>query len=240
MSQLLLINPRRRRKAKKSHRRRSRARRSMSPLQMKYFGKRRGRARVHANPKRRRRASVMRAAPRRRQRGYARTGGARLPRVAFNFSAIQNAAKAAAIGASGALAVDILMGQAGRVLPETWMSRFNADGSVNWPYYLAKMGLAVGVGVIGSRFAKGYGGVAQQMALGSITIQSYELLRAFVPADLVTLGYYSPARVASNGVAGRRLGYYQSAPGAGTMPRFGTTLSRLQGMPRIGSAGRIG
>lgn len=239
MAQLLLINPRRRRKARKSARRRSRGARKMSALQMKYFGKRRSRrSAIHANPKRRRR-SVARSAPRRRQRGFARVGGARLPRIGFNVGALQSAAKSAALGATGALAVDVLMGQAGRVLPEGWMSRFNADGSVNWPYYLAKMGLAVGVGVLGAKFARGYSGVAQQMALGSITVQGYELLRAHVPADFVTLGYYSPARVASmNGLRGRALGYYQSAPGA-MSPRFGTSLSRLHGMNRVGS-GRIG
>jgi len=245
--QVLLINPARRRKHKRKARRsRSRSRRPMTPLQMKYFGggrKRRSKRRaLHANPAPRRRSS------KRRQRGFARTGGARVPRVAFNFAAIQSAAKAAAIGASGALAVDVLMGQAGRVLPDTWLSRFNPDGSINWPYYLTKTGLAVGVGVLGARFARGFGGIAQQMALGSITVQAYELLRAFVPADLVTLGYYSPARVARPG-----MGYYEPRPGfvpalpasaraAQYSPRFATSLSRLRGIGsvRIGNAGRIG
>jgi hypothetical protein len=241
-AQVLLINPAKRRRSKRRHaKKRSRARRPMTALQMKYFGggrKRRSsrrRATLHANPRRR----IRRNPSRKRQRGYARAGGARLPRISFNFSAIQSAAKSAAIGASGALAVDVLMGQAGRVLPDTWLSRFNADGSVNWPYYLAKMGIAVGVGVLGAKFARGYAGVAQQMALGSITVQSYELLRSFVPADMVTLGYYSPARVAQPmaGMRGR-LGYYENKPG-NTMPRFGTTLARLRGMSRIGG-GRIG
>jgi hypothetical protein len=232
MAGLLLINPRRRkaRKARKSRRGRAR---KMSALQMKYFGKRRGSARVHANPKRRRRS--LRRNPsnaRRRQRGFARSGGIRIPRVSFNVNAIQSAAKTAAIGASGALAVDILMGQAGRVLPATWMGRYNTDGSINWPYYLTKAALAVGVGVLGAKVAKG-GDLAQKAAVGSLTVQAYELLRSFMPADLVTLGYYSPARIA--GVRGR-LGLYQRAP-AGT-GATGTSLSRLRGL-RFGSV-RVG
>lgn len=242
--QVLLINPRKRRRSKRRHaRKRSRARRPMTALQMKYFGG----GRKHRSGSRKRRSAIYtnsRKRGRRGQRGFALASrGARLPRIGFNFGAIQSAAKAAAIGAGGALAVDVLMGQAGRILPDTWMSRFNVDGSINWPYYLAKAGIAVGVGVLGSRFAPRFGSTAQQMALGSFTVMSYELLRSFVPPDMITLGYYSPARVLRNGANGngaRRLGYYEAAPGSPMSPRFGTSLARLRGIGsvRIGNVGR--
>lgn len=235
MPQMLLINPRRRRKAKANRR----ARRPMTALQLKYFGKRR-RNPMSANPhgrKRRRRPSASMSTSlhrsTRRARRTARNVGAR---IGFSLPALTSAAKVAATGAVGAVAADVLMGQAGKILPATWMSRTNTDGSINWAYYGTKAAISVGMGVAAARLGGGrFGAFGKQAALGAITVQGYELLRMVLPADLVTLGYYNPGRIATGSVPapGRVVQFGKYFP---TRAGAGTQLSRMRGVPsRIGA-----
>lgn len=214
MANLLLLNPRRRRrKAKKAHRR---ARRKMTAKQLKFFGPRRSRrarraVTVFANPsrriRRRRAASVGRRRFRRNPIGVALPSGAaffRSPSIGGAVRMVQNAA----VGATGAVAVDIAMGQAIRFLPPMLASRYGAEGQMQPGYYLTKMALALGLGVIGTKFLPGaLKGYAARAAEGSLTVQAYEIARAVIPSELFTLGYYNAARVVggANALAGNRM-----------------------------------
>lgn len=222
--QLLLINPRRRRRAKKSHRRARRGRRRMSALQMKYFG---GGAR--SNPRRRRRRSSAKTVARRSYR-RGRASARRFGRsVGFSLPSIQSNMKTALIGAGGAVAVDVLMGQANKFLPADWQSRLDSSGSVNWKYYVAKGALAIGLGVAGARYGGRYRGAILTMAQGSLMVQAYELLREVIPQDFLPLGYYTSGNVTMPGM-----------PGGGVNVGMGKYLPRatLQGMR--GRMGRLG
>lgn len=103
--------------------------------------------------------------------------------------------KDGAIGATGALAVDVGMGLAANVLPASMVSRTAADGSTNYLYYAGKAGLAVALGVFGRRFMGG--SLAARMAAGSMTVMAYELGKNLIPAGVVPMGWFNPAPLAA-------------------------------------------
>ena len=182
--QLLLVNPRKRRAKRTTARRTAR----------KTTTKRRTRRApvVMANPaprRRRSRLSALRTRAKRAVRKYRRNPA---PRLSLN--AITNMAKDAALGAAGALVVDVAFGYAKGYLPASMQSPVNADGSINPMYFAAKGGLAVLAGVLGSKVTKHAG----HMAAGSLTVSAYEVMRSFVPmsVNLGGVGYVSPARIA--------------------------------------------
>lgn len=219
MSQLLLINPRRRRRHAKK--RRARSHRRMSAKQLKYFGPRKARRRTitvptFSNPKRRRR-SARRASAR---RSYRRFSGA----VRASLPGVLQTVKAGFIGGAGAIAVDALYAQAGRVLPASVMSRYNADGSLNLTYYGAKAAVAIGAGVALQRFAPGMKGWASQAIAGSMTVMAYEVLRTYMPAS-VPLGYFNPAMVTESG-------------NVTSMGKYLSQRPALNGLGRVGRVGR--
>jgi hypothetical protein len=243
MSQLLLLgNPRRRRRKVHVHARKRRGRRRMSALQLKYFGKRRRHSRVRVRARRRSRTITMSPNPihrRRRRRGRALARIARRfrrnpingARIRATTGSITRAITGAATGAAGAIAVDVLMGQASRFLPANMTARYNAQGGMNVPYYGVKIGLALGVGILGAQFLPGrMKAMAAKLAEGSLVVQGYEILRSFVPPSIL-LGYYNPAVVASQGqlaaMRARKMGAY--------LPRR-TALGRLGASFGAGSA----
>jgi hypothetical protein len=177
--QLLLINPRKRRsKAKraapKRAKRRTHHRRHAAPVVMANPAPRRRRSRLHAVKSRIKHA----------RRKYKRNPSAR-----FSSNLIMGMAKTAAIGAAGAVVVDVAFGYAQSMLPTNMQTPVDATGSLNPLYFLAKGGLAVALGVLGHKATKHAG----QMAEGSLTVSAYQILRSMVPAS-VNLGYVSPAR----------------------------------------------
>lgn len=120
-----------------------------------------------------------------------------------------------AIGAGGALAVDVAMGFVNGFLPVSMNSKLSADGSPNYLNYAVKGGLAVLVANYAGRLVGREN--AHRMALGSMTIMGYELLRplaqSILPASM-SLGYYAnmpTTRMTPATVAG--LGNYQQIPG---------------------------
>ncbi len=195
--ELLLVNPRKRRAKRTTARRTAR----------KTTAKRRTRRApvVMANPapRRRRRLSALKTRAKRAIRKYRRNPA---PRLSFN--AITNMAKDAALGAAGALAVDVAFGYAKGYLPANMQSPVNADGSINPLYFAAKGGLAVLAGVLGSKVTKHAG----HMAAGSLTVSAYEVMRSFVPmsVNLGGMGYQSPARIAGRRAPRPAVGAYVS------------------------------
>jgi hypothetical protein len=195
--QLLLINPRGRK----------RRRRKMSAAQRKYFGG--GRKR---NPSRRRRGyrrnpqlliNPTRRSRRRRNpislRGASSGVGSFINHPSIG--GVMGVAKGAATGAAGAIAVDLIMGQALRFLPV----------SLQAPnvYPLVKAGAAIGLGVALRRFA---GPTAIKMAEGSLICTARDWMRSFVPAA-VALGRY----VDMGGMGYPAAGFLPPVPGQQNM-----------------------
>lgn len=182
--QLLLINPTKR-KAKRATAKRRVKRKAAST-------RRSAPVVVMANPsprRRGRRLSALRTKVKRASRKYRRNPS---PRLSLN--SITGMAKDAAIGAAGALAVDVAFGYGKTVLPASMQSPINADGSINPMYYAAKGALAVLVGVLGTKVTK----QASHMAAGSLTVSAYELMRSFVPISVNLGNYTSAAPLAGN------------------------------------------
>lgn len=217
MSELLLINPKRRRRHAKARRRRRHV----------------ARARVH----RRRRRVVAMAAPRRRRRRrhvarnprrYARRRHVmhnrrrrRIRHNPFSSRGITAAIVPAGIGAMGAVALDVVWGYATPYLPAA------ISGS---PYInaLAKVAGAFGIGWAGSKVMGREKG--KLITAGALTVIAYQLLEALVKQmapslPMAGLGAYMPLSgynpapyllPGSTPLAGEGFGAYM-------MPMAGTT-----------------
>jgi hypothetical protein len=206
----------------------------MSKLQMQYFGGHRART----NPKRRRRRVAASGKRRSSFRSYSRRARRSASRGArslgFSLPAISSAAKSAAIGAGGAVAVDVLMGQANKFLPADWQSRYDSAGALNWKYYVVKGALAIGLGVAGARFGGKFRAPILTMAHGSLLVQAYEIMREVIPSDILPLGYYTNGAVQMPGTPGTvvNMGKY--------LPRA-TVMQGMRGLRRAPmiSRGRV-
>jgi hypothetical protein len=181
MNEILLVNPRRRRRKTATKKRRAPSRRRRNPVAANPRKRRRVRRNpVAANPRRRRRASS-----RRRRRN---------PVKAFNTRNIQGQLKTASTGALGAIALDV--GLAYLPLPTPLKA-----GMVG---KLAKGAAAIALGVVAHRFLKVSAVNANRMTEGALTVQLHgigrELLSQFAPQ--VALSAYLNDEMESLGYAG--------------------------------------
>lgn len=203
MPLLMEVNPRRRK-----------SRRKLSAKQIAAgFGGKRGRKRRSASGRKRthrrvRRTFATNPAPkiarrarrairsirrrfRRNPSALARMGGGKL-----SMSGAVGMLKSAAIGGGGAIAVDIVMGFASKVLPPQIGTPIDADGKPNYPYFATKAGLAILLGTLGKKLPL-IGPHAARMAEGALTVQAYNFMRPLVPQQIFTLGklgaYFNPA-----------------------------------------------
>ncbi len=255
MPQVFMVNPAKRKRRAGARRKSSR---KASPAQRAARARFAAMARARSSAPKRRRSIKRNPAPalaghRRRVR---RISGVRRVRRnpsgggSLSLNGILRQAKAdvvdAAIGAAGAVGVDMLMGQAIKYLPDSAISRYTAEGKINFMYYLAKAGIAVGAGVVGAKFTSGstrrY--VAQGVK-GSFTVMAYELARASLPADMIALGYYQPQAISAAGQQptgrSRAMGFYpQGVNNVSMMPRrpaLSRPTSMAQPVSMAGSAG---
>lgn len=204
----LLLNPAKRRRARKSRKARSPAQRAatrkmLAANRARRPGSRRRRATVHANPVHHRR------------RSYRRNPIGGRSRRAFNSvraSGAFNLMKQGAMLGVGAVAVDILWGQLQRFLPASMAVPMNTDGSTNWLYFAGKAAAAIGVATFGrkvlpARFAEAAG-------VGALAIMAYQIGRSMVPSSLVLGAYVNPGRVVGPRMAGLRggMGAYVGLP----------------------------
>lgn len=188
MQELMVLsgNPRRRRrkhKARKSRRRH----RKMTAKQLKYFGPR------HAvNPKRRRRRARRHAAVMGFARRARRSGGRALGILSGSTGSLgrpMSMIGPALTGAIGAVAVNAVSAR----LP---LPAMLTSGRVR---YVTQGALAIGLGMLASRFGLG-AGVAAKMAEGSLTVTLHQALveiAAGAGVNLSGMGYYLPGRSAS-------------------------------------------
>lgn len=219
MAEIMLIgNPRRRK--------RSKGRRRMSAKQRKYFGGgKRRRSRASAAPRRRRRRrSLVAASPRRRRRRAVFSVRRRRRRnpsfrgaIGGLRSGLVPTLKAGAVGATGALGLDLLWGYGSRYLPASIAGSPLAQ-------YAAKLVGALLVGMIGNNVLRGRG---RDLAVGATTVVLHDAFKAQLKASFPAL----------------QLGEYLTyAPAVGSMRRAGPMLSTgmgeyLNGLPNNGGGG---
>jgi hypothetical protein len=173
MAELMLINPRKRRRKSKSKavRKNPRKRRTMTALQRKYFGNRKHKRNptvAKKSSKRRRRYAVTAKKSRRYRRN---PSGGRFNMQTFS----RNTLMPSAIGAAGALGLDILMG----FLPLPPAMKVGPMRTV------IKIVGAVGVGMLAGTFVKR--STAEQIAAGAITVALYDTLKGVVQTAMPTL-----------------------------------------------------
>jgi hypothetical protein len=163
MAGLLLVNPKRRsrRKSKVSshHRRRVRAK-------VTHRRRKRRAVAVMSNPRRRHRARAHN--PRRRYR--------RNPSFRGLAGGIVPTLKAGAIGAVGAIGVDLVVGYSAKYLPTSMQSGIALTA--------AKLLAAILVGSIGNKVLRGKG---RELAVGAVTVQLHDLAKAQLMAAMPSL-----------------------------------------------------
>lgn len=193
MSELMLVNPRRRkrsRRRKSSHvsvRGRRNPKRRMSALQAQYFGKRRKRS---GKRSRRRAVTAVRAVGRRVRRHARRFASNRSGRMSLApASLVKNTLIPAALGGAGALIVDVAWG----FLPIPATIKTGPMGPI------AKAAGAVALGMVASKVAGREMG--QRITSGYLTVLAYNLLKGIVTKAMPQL----PMGEYING-----LGYIQS------------------------------
>lgn len=179
MAEMLLVNPRRRRKAAKSTKRRARrstTRRRRNPISRSAAMPISGRRRRRRNPI----ANLRRRSAGRRRRNPISLGG-------LSSKSLLSMFKDAAIGGAGAIAMDVIQGQVNGFLPASFQTSKTQIGIGD----AVKAGLTAVLGTLGRKATRG---LSMKMAAGALTVQAYELMSSLVPATM-TLGYGSPARI---------------------------------------------
>lgn len=176
MAEMLLINPRRRRKARRANpiAKRRRVTRRRNPL---------------ATVASRRRRNPMPAIRRRNPIGLARRRVMRRrnPIGGMGTGMLMAAIREAFVGGAGAVAVDLAMGQINRFLPATLKTVPGTIGAGD----AVKAIITV---TLGHLLARPTRGLSRKMALGALTVQSANIMKSFVPGTM-TMGYASPARI---------------------------------------------
>jgi hypothetical protein len=189
MSQMLLLNPAKRRKSRKARspaQKRATAklvamnRRRKSPRRASAYAANPAparRRRATTSVVRRRRNPVTRIVSRRRRNPVSFGGG----------SSIVAMLKGAAIAGAGAVAMDVVIGQINKFLPASLLGNPNQIDQGD----AVKAGLTV---LIGKVLAKPTRGMSIKAAQASLAVQAYNLISQIVPASM-PLGYSSPARI---------------------------------------------
>lgn len=184
MEQILLINPKAR-SPKMARRHTRRTRRAASPAQ------RAARARFAAMARARRRNPAPRRAKRRSN-----------PRVRHHYLTAphvthrrhrHHARRRNPIGSAGmkGLLMPAIKGAAGAVLVDAVFNFLPLPATLTTGTIgmVTKAAAAVALGTMGR---KAFGHSATDMAIGSLTVQTYGLLRQLLPASITGLGYISP------------------------------------------------
>lgn len=229
MSQLLLMNP-----SKRGHKRRARSASGRFLKGHKVARRRTRRAKTHharraANPI----ANLLRGRQRRRTRRHnplhMRRRRRHNPLGGGFLGIVMSQMKDAAIGATGAVAMDYLWGTVKGSLPASIQ---------NTP------GQAIGVGdavkalatvAVGAGLSKVTRGLAHKAAVGALTVQFNTLLRGVLPATITQkLGYMQPAPVVDR-QAWLQHPYRRAGAGMGTLIAPGSRSPSLTALMRPGS-----
>lgn len=206
MAEMLLINPRRRkrkaRKAGRSAAQRAATRRLVAMNRSRRRARRRNPAPaavVAMNPRRRRRMARRSNPVRyvRRRRNPAMLGG-------FSFRSVVGAMQDALVQGGGAVAMDLLHGQINRFLPAMLQRTPGQVGLGD----VVKASITV---LIGTALRGPTRGLSMKAATGSLTVQAYDIVKNLLPSTM-QLGYMTPG-VITQGVA-------NVGPNRGMMGRY--------------------
>lgn len=174
LSELLLVNPRRKRRTTRRHR-------PMSALQRKYFGPKR---RTRRRTARKTETLVTNPAPRRRVRRRRVSIGKRISRITHRSygsfsptSFVHDMLLPSAIGAAGALAADVVLGYASPHLPTFFKTGTGRS--------ITKIGAAIGMSAIAARFANKR--IGNQIIAGATIVTLYGVFHDFLKARVPTL-----------------------------------------------------
>lgn len=187
MAEMLLINPRSRRRAKPAKRRASprRARRASPRRRRNPINNLRSRAPIRVS---RRRANPLgrvrrRMSVRRRRNPISLGGGAK---------SMMTMLKDALIGGAGAVGVDMLYGKLAPMLPASLQVTPGAVGAGD----AIKAVITV---MAGKLLSKPTRGLSVKMAQGALTVQAHGIVSGLLPASMRVngLAYYSPAMIAN-------------------------------------------
>lgn len=173
MAEMLLLNPRRRRKAKKAGARRSNPKRRRSVARRRNPLPMFGRARRRVTRSRRRRNPIG-------------LGG-------ITGSSIIASIRSAMTGAVGAVAVDLVAARVMPMLPATLRPVAGKVGAGD----AVKMLMTI---VLGRALSRPTRGLSMKMAEGALVVQAHGIVKSLVPAsfglsDADGVGYWSPAAV---------------------------------------------
>jgi hypothetical protein len=216
MAEMLLINPRTRRKARKANP--ARRRRRANPLALARVVHRRRRrhnplAMVHHRRRARRRNPI--GAMRRRvmrRRNPAMLGG------------YMGAIREALMDGFGAVAIDYAYHMIAKAIPGTAGSMLTPNPTSVGAADAVKAVLTV---VLGNALSGVTRGFSRKAAKASLTVQSYQIMKKVLPAQITSnlsgLGYMSPAVVASGG--NTRIGPIRGQMGAYLAPGATPLLS---------------
>lgn len=195
MAEVLLLNPRGRRKAR---------RKNPSPAQRRARAAFAAAARARAkNPARRRArnpvslASPYAANPRRRRRARRSNPIGAYRRVArrrsnpINLDGIMSMLQGAAVQGAGAVAMDVAYSYVAKYLPASMQA---GPGQVT----LGSAVKAVITAVAGKALSKATNGLSMKAAQGALTVQARDIVAGLLPAGTMAgLGYMSPASIAN-------------------------------------------
>lgn len=184
MAEMLLINPRRRRRktTSKTRRRVSHSRRR-NPIRARRRNPVASRSVSMPLSRRRRRNPIgrkRRSMFGRRRRNPISLGG-------LNTNKLLGMFKDAGIGGAGAVVMDVIMGQLNQYLPTTFQTNPTTLGAGD----AVKAALTALLGHLGNKATKG---LSYKMAQGALAVQAYEVLKGLLPSTM-TLGYMSPAAI---------------------------------------------
>lgn len=191
MAEMLLLNPSARRRTRKSRKAPSAAQRRARAA-FASMARRRGRSPARRRVRRANPISTLktrtRANPARRRRNPIAFGG-----LGGIGRAVMTSAQNAAIGAAGAVAVDVAYGQIAGMLPVTLRPVPGAVGAGNAIKAVATV-------VLGRLLSKITKGLSVKAAEGALTVQAHDMLMQLLPANLKAMtmqgvGYYSPAMI---------------------------------------------
>lgn len=217
MAELLLINPRKRRAAKRKTAKRRVVRRR-NPVAVAAAPKRRA-------VRRRNPIGLGRVARTTRRRRNPIGGGLKM-------SGIVASLKQAALGGAGAFAVDMAMGYVEGYLPADMR---NSTTKVN-SYDALKLAATVALGEVLNKPTKG---LSRKLASGAMTVQAYYILSKLVPTGtfgLAGVGYASPAAVVRGS---NRVGPNMTRQSVGAYQRPGGATPLLNAYQRPGGSSAL-
>ena len=174
-------------------RKRRKSRKAASPAQLRARAAFAARARAGS----RKRRNTVRANPaptsnpiRRRRRSAGAVSRRRVRRNPIGGSLLRGIVpqlKDAAIGAGGAVAVEIAYGYAKPYLPDMVQEPVSTTGGLNPAYYAAKGALAIALGIVAR---KALGAKAARMVEGSLTVTMHDAAKQFIAGSGmgITLG----------------------------------------------------